>query len=436
MTTKVGVLGAGISGLGAALLANARGYEVIVSDGSEISADRKKILEQHNIPFEEKGHTLEKLVACDIIVKSPGIPNDSSVLQALHVEGKDVIGEIEWAFRNVDGKIIGITGSNGKTTTTGLCHHFLESAGISAAKVGNVGEGFCHFLAEHSAEWYVCELSSFQLEDVITFKSDIAILLNITADHLDRYDYNLDKYAEAKMRIVKTMTESDTLIYNAMDPITVAKVVSTQIDARLWSIREMDMIEDDKVYVKDDLILDLSASRLMGKHNQVNVIAAARAALLAGCPSETLQSSLESFVNESHRMETVGEKREVRYINDSKATNVDAVYYALEAMKTPVIWIAGGLDKGNDYGAIVDLVKKKVKALICLGLDNSKLYEAFSTEVYYISETTSVHEAVSRAASLASAGDTVLLSPACASFDLFKDYRDRGDQFKKAVNEL
>ncbi len=436
MTTKVGVLGAGISGIGAALLANARGYEVIVSDGSEISAERKKILEQHNIPFEEKGHTLEKLVACDIIVKSPGIPNDSSVLQALHVEGKDVIGEIEWAFRNVDGKIIGITGSNGKTTTTGLCHHFLESAGISAAKVGNVGEGFCHFLAEHSAEWYVCELSSFQLEDVITFKSDIAILLNITADHLDRYDYNLDKYAEAKMRIVKTMTESDTLIYNAMDPITVAKVVSTQIDARLWSIREMDMIEDDKVYVKDDLILDLSASRLMGKHNQVNVIAAARAALLAGCPSETLQSSLESFVNESHRMETVGEKREVRYINDSKATNVDAVYYALEAMKTPVIWIAGGLDKGNDYGAIVDLVKKKVKALICLGLDNSKLYEAFSTEVYYISETTSVHEAVSRAASLASAGDTVLLSPACASFDLFKDYRDRGDQFKKAVNEL
>ena len=271
---------------------------------------------------------------------------------------------------------------------------------------------------------------------MIEFRPEIAVLLNITPDHLDRYEYNLDKYADEKMMIAKSMTESDSMIYNAMDPVTVAKVVAAQIEPRLWSIRETDMIDDSKVYVKDDLILDLSKSRLMGKHNQVNVIAAARAALLAGCDEGGLQSALESFVNESHRMELVGEKNGVRYINDSKATNVDAVYYALESMKTPVIWIAGGLDKGNDYRAIMDLVKNKVRALICLGLDNTKLYDTFSTEVYYISETTSVREAVRRAASLASEGDTILLSPACASFDLFKDYRDRGNQFKEAISEL
>ncbi len=436
MGLKVGVLGAGISGIGAALLAKSRGYEVWVSDGMEIKAERKTVLEQHKIPFEEKGHQLERLVACDIIIKSPGIANKSEILQALTDAGKEIIGEIEWAYRNADGKIIGITGSNGKTTTTGLCHHFLQAAGMDAAKVGNVGEGFCHFLAEHNAAWYVCELSSFQLEDVETFRPRIGILLNITPDHLDRYEYSLDKYADAKMRMMRNMTEEDTLIYNAMDPVTVAKVIGAESEERLWSIRETDLIGDDKVYVKDDLVLDLSTSRLMGRHNQVNVIAAARAALLAGCPAESLQSSLESFVNESHRMELVGEHEGVRYINDSKATNVDAVYYALGAMKTPVIWIVGGQDKGNDYGPIMDLVKNKVKAIICLGLDNKKLIDAFSTEVYFLSETTTMREAVRRAASHASFGDTVLLSPACASFDLFRDYKDRGDQFKNEVNAL
>jgi UDP-N-acetylmuramoylalanine--D-glutamate ligase len=238
------------------------------------------------------------------------------------------------------------------------------------------------------------------------------------------------------MKIVQSMTESDMLIYNAMDPVTVAKVVSTQMEARLWSIRETDIIDSERVYVREDLVLDLSGSRLMGRHNQVNVIAAARAAILAGCPAEILQSALESFVNEAHRLEWSGEKKGVIYINDSKATNVDAVYYALGAMKHPTIWIAGGQDKGNDYGPIMELVRNKVKGLICLGLDNKKLYEAFSTAVNHISETTSMREAVRRAASLASPGDIVLLSPACASFDLFRDYRDRGDQFKQAVNEL
>jgi UDP-N-acetylmuramoylalanine--D-glutamate ligase len=436
MAAQVGILGAGISGLGAALLAKSRGYAVWVSDDNEIRADRKQILEEQQIPFEEKGHHIEKLLACDVIVKSPGIPNDSSVMQVLTQSNKEVIGEIEWAFRHVEGKIIGITGSNGKTTTTGLCYHLLREAGIHAAKVGNVGESFCEFLAKGKADWYVCELSSFQLEDVIRFRPNIAILLNITPDHLDRYDYSLDKYAEAKMRITAAMTEEDTLIYNAMDPVTVAKVISTQMEPRLWSIRETDLIGDEKVYVKEDTVLDMSTSRLMGKHNQINLIAAARAALLAGCPPERLQAGLDSFVNESHRMELAGEIKGVRYINDSKATNVDAVYYALGAVKGKVIWIAGGLDKGNDYGPVLQEVRNKVKALICLGVDNKKLYATFSTEVNQISETTSMREAVRRAASLASSGDTVLLSPACASFDLFKDYRDRGDQFKQAVNEL
>jgi UDP-N-acetylmuramoylalanine--D-glutamate ligase len=433
---KVGILGAGISGIGAALLAKSRGHEVWVSDGGPVTEERKKILNEAYIPFEEKGHQFERLVACDLIVKSPGIPQTSPLMQDLLQAGKEIIGEIEWAYRNAKGKIIGITGSNGKTTTTGLCHHFLHNAGMNVAKVGNVGEGFCHFLAEQEADWYVCELSSFQLEDVETLRTRIAILLNITPDHLDRYEYSLDKYAAAKMRITLNMTEDDTLIYNAMDPVTVSKVVAAHTDARLSSIRETDLLGDDKVFVREDLILDLSTSRLMGRHNQVNVIAAARAALLAGCPAETLQTSLESFVNESHRMEWAGEYRGVKYINDSKATNVDAVYYALGAMKSKVIWIAGGLDKGNDYGPIMDLVRNKVKALICLGIDNKKLFDAFSTEVYFLSETTTMREAVRRAASLSSPGDTVLLSPACASFDLFKDYRDRGDQFKKYVSEL
>lgn len=433
---KVGVLGGGISGIGAALLAHARNHDVFVSDGGEIAAERKELLKNNNIPFEEKGHTLEMLVACDIIIKSPGIANSSSILQSLLNEDKEVIGEIEWAYRNVDGKIIGITGSNGKTTTTGLCHHFLHAAGINAAKVGNVGEGFCDFLAKNSADWYVCELSSFQLEDITSFKPEIAVLLNITPDHLDRYDYDMNKYAAAKMMIAKNMSADDVMIYNAFDPVTVDKILSAQIDAKLWPIVETDLLGYDKVVVNEDVTLDMSSSKLMGKHNQLNVIAAARAAVLAGCKVESLQSSLESFVNESHRMEWLGEKKGVKYINDSKATNVDAVYYALEAIKSNVIWIAGGLDKGNDYGPIMDLIKNKVKALICLGLDNRKLYDAFSTEVYYISETTTMREAVRRAASHASSGDTVLLSPACASFDLFKDYRDRGEQFKEAVNEL
>ena len=436
MAKRVGILGAGISGIGAALLAKAKGYEVWVSDDNEIKEERKKTLREHQVPFEEKGHHIEKLLACDVIVKSPGIPNDSSVMQILLQSSKEVIGEIEWAFRHANGKIIGITGSNGKTTTTGLCYHLLHEAGMNAAKVGNVGDSFSQYLAENTADWYVCELSSFQLEDVIDFRPEVAIILNITPDHLDRYDYSLDKYAEAKLRIVHAMREEDTLIYNAMDPVTVAKVVSTQMEPRLWSIRETDLLGDDKVYAREDLVLDMSTSRLMGRHNQINLLAAARAALLAGCPAESLQSSLESFVNESHRMEWAGEKKGVRYINDSKATNVDAVYYALDAMKGKVIWIAGGQDKGNDYGPIMELVRDKVKALICLGIDNKKLYETFSTEVYSISETTTMHEAVRRAASYASPGDTVLLSPACASFDLFNDYKDRGDQFKKYVKAL
>jgi UDP-N-acetylmuramoylalanine--D-glutamate ligase len=436
MAHRIGVLGAGISGIGAALLAQRAGHAVWVSDSGAIAAERKAELQQNNIPFEEGGHAIDRLTSCDIVIKSPGIPRDSALIRTLLDRGIEVIGEIEWAFRHAEGKIIGITGSNGKTTTTGLCHHFLAEAGISAAKVGNVGEGFCHHLVTHTADWYVCEVSSFQLEDIVAFRSDIGILLNITEDHLDRYGYDIDRYAEAKMRLALNMTEADTLIYNAMDPVTLAKISAANIQPRLWSIRTSDLDGPDKVCVTDDIVLDLSRSRLMGRHNQVNVLAAARAALLAGAPPASLQPALESFVNEAHRMEFAGEHNGVRYVNDSKATNVDAVWYALDAVTAPVVWIAGGLDKGNNYEAIRDLVKDKVKALICVGLDNRKLFEAFSTQVNMLKETTAMSEAVRMAASLASPGDTVLLSPACASFDLFRDYRDRGDQFKKAVNEL
>lgn len=436
MKGQIGVLGAGISGLGAALLARKHGYKVWVSDGGAIDEARKRELQQHDIPFEEKGHDIERLASCDIVIKSPGIPRAGELVQALLQRGVEVIGEIEWAFRHTRGRIIAITGSNGKTTTTGLCHHFLREAGIHAAKVGNVGEGFCHYLVHDDADWYVCEVSSFQLEDTVDFHPAVAILLNITEDHLDRYEYDIDKYADAKLRIAGRMTEEDTLIYNAMDPVTLAKVSGADSHVRLWSMRTSDLNGTDRVYVQDHLELDLSRSRLMGRHNQVNVLAAARAALLAGCPAGSLQPALETFVNEPHRMEPAGEPGGVRYINDSKATNVDAVWYALDAMTTPVVWIAGGLDKGNHYEAIEGLVKDKVKALVCLGLDNRKLYDAFSTRVNSIYETTAMGEAVRLAASLAAPGDTVLLSPACASFDLFRDYRDRGDQFKKAVSEL
>ncbi len=436
MNRKVGVLGGGISGVGAALLAKAKGNTVWLSDAGEIKKVHKETLQTYSIPFEESGHDFERLVDCDIIVKSPGIPATSQIIRDLIAAGKEVIGEIEWAFRHTKGRIIGITGTNGKTTTTLLCHYFLKQAGLNVAMVGNVGESFCHFLAESEADWYVCELSSFQLEDVDTFRPDVAILLNITPDHLDRYAYSIDRYAQAKLNIAGRMTENDTLIYNAMDPITVAKVMSNETEARLNSIRETDLSGSDHVYVTNDLRLDLSRSRLMGKHNQVNVLAAARAALAAGCQPSMLQSALESFNNAPHRMERAGVHEGVTYINDSKATNTDSVYYALEAMKAPVIWIAGGQDKGNDYSTLLDLVDKKVKALICLGIDNSKLNETFSTRVKHISETTTMREAVRRAASLASSGDMVLLSPACASFDLFENYEDRGNQFKKEVIEL
>ena len=436
MNRKVGVLGGGISGVGAALLAKANGDTVWVSDAGEINKVHKETLHRYSIPFEESGHDFERLVDCDIIVKSPGIPAKSQIIHDLLAAGKEVIGEIEWAFRHTKGRIIGITGTNGKTTTTLLCHHFLKQSGLNVAMVGNVGESFCQFLATSDADWYVCELSSFQLEDVDTFRPDVAILLNITPDHLDRYAYSMDAYANAKLNIARRMTERDTLIYNAMDPITVGKVMSTETEARLNSIRATDLSGDDKVYVTDDLLLDLSRARLMGRHNQVNVLAAARAALAAGCEASMLQPALESFTNASHRMERVGTYEGVTYINDSKATNTEAVYYALEAMKAPVIWIAGGQDKGNDYTTILNLVEKKVKALICLGIDNRKLNETFSTRVKHISETTTMREAVRRAASLASSGDIVLLSPACASFDLFENYEDRGNQFKKEVSEL
>lgn len=433
---RVGILGGGISGVGAALLSKSKGHDVWMSDGGTIADNFKKQLENNHIPFEEKGHTIEKLENCDIVIKSPGIPRSSELITNLINKGVEVIGEIEWAYRHCEGQIIAITGSNGKTTTTNLCHHLLQYAGFNTKKVGNVGTAFCAALLEEPAEWYVCEISSFQLEDNMLFAPDVGVLLNITADHLDRYQYSLDLYADAKMLIAKNMIAEDAFIYNALDPVTKMKVGQAKLQTKLSPIIEEDFISRNEVRIVNDVILDLSTSVLQGKHNQLNVIAAARAAYLAGCPEDELQDGLNTFVNDPHRMEKVGERDNVVFINDSKATNVDAVYYALDAMENQVVWIVGGQDKGNDYEPLFGLVKDKVKAIVCLGIDNKKLFETFSTRVNYITETTQMGEAVTKAASLASPGDTVLLSPACASFDLFKDYRDRGDQFREAVARL
>jgi UDP-N-acetylmuramoylalanine--D-glutamate ligase len=421
---RVGILGGGESGVGAALLAKKFDYETFLSDGSALSDVYRGELEKNNILFEEKGHSIDRLVQMDVIVKSPGIPTDAAVILELKAHGVSVISEIEWAYRHCKGKIIGITGSNGKTTTTMLCHHLLHQAGVDAALCGNVGTGFCRVLLDEPHAWYVVEVSSFQLDDIDTFRPDIGILLNITPDHLNRYGYDILKYAAAKMLIAKFMTPSDLFIYNGEDAL----------------IR--DMLQNERYHCEmRDVTAAMSrpfgipSEALPGLHNALNAACAIAAVRRVGLDDDVIRRGLESFQRPAHRMETVAEINGVRYINDSKATNVDSVFYALDAVKGPVIWIAGGQDKGNDYAPLFEPVKK-VKLLICLGIDNKNLIQAFSSKVDYMKETTSMFEAVSMAASNALPGDTVLLSPACASFDLFRNYMHRGDLFREEVLKL
>jgi len=431
---KIAILGAGESGVGAAILAKQKGHKVFVSDKGQIKEHYKAELNQHGIAFEEGSHDHERILAMNLIIKSPGIPDKAPLLQEIHRKGLPVISEIEFAARYTQSFTIGITGSNGKTTTTNLIYHLLATAGKDVAMGGNVGKSFARIVAERDYPFYVLELSSFQLEGIQEYRPDISMILNITPDHLDRYEYQLEKYAAAKFNIIKAQEAKDTFLYNADDPIlgelrenypTLAKTVSLSFQ----------MTEGTRLNV-GGFTFDMSTTPLMGRHNYMNALFAVHTALQVGIAPKVIQKGLNTFINAPHRLEKVATVNGVAYINDSKATNVDSVYYALEAMTQPTVWIVGGQDKGNDYEPLLDFVKAKVNAIVCMGLDNSKIVQTFSGMVENIVETGSAAEAVQRAAQFASTGDTVLLSPACASFDLFQNYEDRGNQFKAAVLEL
>ncbi|MDF1696344.1 MAG: UDP-N-acetylmuramoyl-L-alanine--D-glutamate ligase [Saprospiraceae bacterium] len=429
---KVAIIGGAESGIGAALLAKKNNYEVFVSDFGEIPEKYKDELRHNEIPFEEKGHTIERLIDAGFVIKSPGVPDTAPVLRSLKKEGLKVISEIEFGYSFYSGKLIAITGSNGKTTTSGLIYHVLKNAGRDVEIGGNYGISFARILTEKQPEYMVLEVSSFQLDTIDQFKPDIALVLNITADHLDRYEYDIMKYGAAKMRIIENQTEEETFVFNGDDPIIAALYASKKRKERSIPIREADYAEGISSK-EDNSKFEIS---IKGKHNLFNARCAVEVARIIGLTEGEIASGLQSFKNEPHRMELVDEINGVKFINDSKATNVDSVFYALDAIKSDVIWIAGGTDKGNDYTALKKLAKQKVKALICLGIDNQKLVQSFAELIPIIIESTKVSNVVDNALDLASAGDTVILSPACASFDLFENYTDRGDQFKRSVLEL
>ncbi len=437
------ILGAGESGIGAALLAKQKGYNVFVSDKSQIKATYKEELINNKIPLEEGEHTIEKLKKANVIVKSPGIPDHISLIKELKNEGIPVISEIEFAAKHTipTAKIIGISGSNGKTTTTKLTYHLLKTAGLNVDVGGNIGKSFARLLAENAQQgknqrdYYVLELSSFQLDGIVEFRPYISILLNITPDHLDRYEYKMENYVASKFKLIQNQQSDDVFIFNKenenMKNWMQDKVLKPQqIPIDETSFNKNSIVFDDKQAI------DMQLCSLKGTHNFFNASCAIQAAKLLGIDKDTIQKGINSFVNEPHRLELVATINGVDYINDSKATNVDAVYYALQAMDKPVVWIAGGTDKGNDYADIESFVKEKVHTIICMGVDNQKLLEYFTPIVKNIEETSSAAEAVQRASIYAEEGDVILLSPACASFDLFKNYIDRGNQFKEEVQKL
>ena len=453
MQKSVVILGAAESGVGAALLAQAKGHAVFVSDRGPIQPDYKAKLTQAGIEFEENQHTLDKILAADEVVKSPGIPEKAPVIQALRDKNIPIISEIEFAGRYTKAKCICITGTNGKTTTTLLIHHLLKSAGLKVGLAGNVGYSLAEQVIADKHDYYVVELSSFQLDDTYEFQPWIAILLNITPDHLDRYDYSLENYAQAKLRIARNLDGAGTFIYNADDEVTNKYFQSVFLQARQlpFSLHHRHDVHLAGYYINETTLctnlspdldeeggeqVSTTNSPLIGQHNRQNTLAAVLAARVAGLSSVQIEAALATFQNAAHRLQLVGEIDGVRYINDSKATNVEAAWYALDGIHQPIIWIAGGTDKGNDYGSLLNLAEHRVKALICLGVDNAKLYAAFGSIVPHIEETQSMTDAVARAAAQATAGDVVLLSPCCASFDLFKNYEDRGQQFAAAVQIL
>ncbi len=432
---KIAILGAGKSGVGAALLGKQLKYEVFVSDMGKINDAFKTTLNENNIEFEEGKHTKEKIFDADLIIKSPGIPNKAPLIKAVHEKGMEVISEIEFASRHTDATIIAITGSNGKTTTTGLIFHILKEAGLDVKLGGNIGVSFAKLLTEKPAKIYVLEISSFQLDDIKKFKSEIALLLNITPDHLDRYNYDLDTYADSKLRIFENQNGTDLLIYNAEDAV-IKRKLENRLLTQLTVPVSSRMHQNKKLVVNEQLVFDMKKSRLTGTHNMFNAYCAVRAVLRMGVDPDIIQQGLYTFENAPHRLEKVATIKGVTFINDSKATNVDSVYCALEAMDEKTVLVIGGVDKGNDYNEIMDLVRKKVKAMVCLGVDNEKLKNAFAHLNIPIKETQNTKEAVAYGWGFAKKGETVLLSPACASFDLFNNYEHRGDEFKKEVLAL
>ena len=438
------ILGGGESGVGTALLGKEKGFRVFVSDFGNIKKKYKDVLLHHEIEWEEGQHEALKILKADLVVKSPGISDAAPIVKQLRINGVRVVSEIEFASQFTSATIIGVTGSNGKTTTTMMVHHILKQAKLEAVMAGNIGESFAKEI-KRTPDYFVLELSSFQLDGIEKFQPHIAVITNITADHLDRYDYKFENYISAKFRIIMNQTKSDYLIYDADDPVIDTYLKTHPIQSILMPFSLEKSLEQgahykDKIITirnqKNTIQMPTSNLALEGKHNIKNAMAAATVGHLLKIRKETIRESLECFHGAEHRLEPVLKINNVHYINDSKATNVNATYFALESMNSPTVWIVGGVDKGNDYSALYPFVNEKVKAIICLGKDNDKLFENFESMVDIIVETQFMSEAVKIAYKVASGGDCVLLSPACASFDLFKNYEDRGQQFKAAVREL
>ncbi len=443
--SRIVILGGGESGVGSAVLAKTKGFDVFLSDMGKISEEYVAMLEKWEIPFEQGRHTEELILNADEVIKSPGIPSTAPMVQKIEEKGIGIISEIEFAGRYDQAKKICITGSNGKTTTTSLIYHLLCQAGLNVGLGGNIGKSYAYQVATEKFDIYVLELSSFQLDNMYDFKADIAIITNITPDHLDRYGYKMENYVKAKFRVTRNMSSDDCFIFCSDDEITVNHLNQIVMKAKMLPFTQKEKVEEgayvdgDRMIVRfknEEYDMYLQELALGGKHNVYNSMAAALAAKAMDIDNEVIRDGLASFQAVEHRLEKVLSIRDVLYINDSKATNVDAAWYALECQSKPVIWIAGGTDKGNDYSTLLPLVKEKVKALICMGIDNRKLHESFDEAVKWTYDVTSAEEAVKLADSLAAPGDVVLLSPCCASFDLFKNYEDRGRKFKEAVRNL
>lgn len=439
------ILGAGESGVGTAILGNLKGYEVFVSDRGKIKDKYKNVLEHFDIDWEAEGHTETKILNADLVMKSPGIPDSVPLVKALRDKGIPVLSEIEFASRFTNAKIIGITGSNGKTTTTMLTHHLLKGGGLNVGMAGNIGDSFAKMVAENDHEYYVLEISSFQLDGITDFRPHIAIITNITPDHLDRYDHKFESYIASKFRIAENQTEDDFLIYDADDPVIVDWLKAHPIKSKLLPFSIERQVEEGADVVNNNIRIQTNnetlemttdAMTLEGKHNLKNTMAGMTAAKLVGIRKQGLRESIEQFEGAPHRLEKVLKIHHVQYINDSKATNVNSVLYALDSIKTPIVWIVGGEDKGNDYKPLMRLVREKVKAIVCLGMDNETIKDVFGNVVDLLVETYAMSEAVKVAYKIAERGDTVLLSPGCASFDLFENYEDRGNQFKEAIKNL